>query len=97
MLWIKNLLYEVEMDQERYILRCDNQNANYLAKNSTFHFCTKHMNTRYHWIIKVFEEKRLHLDKVHADENWIDMMIKVISTKKFEDYCQGIGLVLSPY
>ena len=93
---MKNLLHELGVDQEKYVLKCDNQSAIYLAKNSTFHSRTKHIDTRYHWIRGVLEEKQIHLDKVHTDENWSDMMVKVVPTKKFEDCCQGAGVLLPP-
>lgn len=96
MLWMKNLLLQLGIDQESYVLKCDNQSAIHLAKNSTFHSRTKHIDTRYHWIREVLEEKQIHLDKVHTDDNWSDMMTKVIPTKKFEDCCQGAGLQLLP-
>jgi hypothetical protein len=36
-LWMKNLLQELEHKQEKYNLFCDNQTAIHLAKNSSFH------------------------------------------------------------
>ena len=48
MLWMKNMLQELGIDQDRYVLKCDNQSAIYLAKNSTFHSRTKHIDIRYH-------------------------------------------------
>ncbi|KAE8660874.1 hypothetical protein F3Y22_tig00116946pilonHSYRG00054 [Hibiscus syriacus] len=47
----------------------DNQSTIYLAKNSTFYSRAKHIDTRYHWIQEVLEEKKIHLDKFHTDEN----------------------------
>ena len=93
---MKNMLQELGIDQDRYVLKCDNQSAIYLAKNSTFHSHTKHIDIRYHWIRDVLEEKKVHLDKIHIDENWSDMMTKVLPTKKFEDCSQGAGLLLPP-
>ncbi|KAE8662958.1 hypothetical protein F3Y22_tig00113124pilonHSYRG00513 [Hibiscus syriacus] len=90
MLWMKNLLLELGIDQEKYILKCGNQSAVYLAKKSIFHSRTKHIDNRYHWIREVLEEKKIYLDKIHTDENWSDMMTNVIPTKKFEDCCQGV-------
>ena len=69
MLWMKNMLQELGIDQDRYVLKCDNQSAIYLGRNSTFHSRTKHIDIRYHWIRDVLEEKKVHLDKVHTNEN----------------------------
>lgn len=65
-LWMKKWLQKLGMDQERYVLKCDNQSAICLAKNSTFHFRTKHIEIRYRWIREVLQEKKTHLDKVYT-------------------------------
>ncbi|KAK9690068.1 hypothetical protein RND81_09G102500, partial [Saponaria officinalis] len=94
MLWLKNFLLELGQKQERYILVCDSQSAIYLAKNPTYHSRSKHIDVRYHWIRDMLEDKKLQLDKVHTDDNWSDMMTKTISTKKFDDCCDGSGVVM---
>ncbi|KAL4309465.1 hypothetical protein GQ457_01G014250 [Hibiscus cannabinus] len=94
MLWVKNFLQELGHKQEKYVLKCDNQSAIHLAKNSEYHYRKKHIDVRYHWIRDVLEEKQLELEKVHTDYNWSDMMTKVIPTKKFEDCCQGLSLLV---
>ena len=76
------------------MLRCDSQSAIHLAKNSTFHSRSKHVDVRYHWIRAVLEDKLLQLEEVHTDENWSDMMTKVLLTKKFENYCKGAGVMV---
>ena len=49
-LWMKNFLQELGMKQEKYVLFCDSQSAIHLAKNSSYHSRTKHIDVRYHWI-----------------------------------------------
>ena len=34
-----------------------------------FHSKSKHIDVRYHWIRDVLEEKQMHIEKVHTDEN----------------------------
>lgn len=75
------------------MLRCDSQSAIQLAKNSSLHSRSKHIDVRYHWIREVLDEKLLQLEKVHTDENWSDIMTKVVPTKKFESCCKGAGVV----
>jgi arginyl-tRNA--protein-N-Asp/Glu arginylyltransferase len=58
-LWMKNFLQELEHKQEKYNLFCDNQSAIHLAKNSSFHSRTKHIDVRYHWIREVVSSKLL--------------------------------------
>ncbi|KAK4286499.1 hypothetical protein QN277_003048 [Acacia crassicarpa] len=91
-LWMKNLLLKLGHKQDRYKLRCDNQSAIHLAKNSTYHSRTKHIDVRYHWIRDVIENGELELVKVHTNLNWSDMMTKSVIAKKFEDCCKGAGM-----
>ena len=89
---MKNFLLELGVKQEKYNMLCDNQSAIHLAKNPTFHSRSKHIDIRHHWIREVLEEKLIHLNKVHTDENWSDFMTKVLPIKKFEDCCKGTGM-----
>ena len=50
LLWMKKFLSELGFQQERPQLFCDSQSAIHLAKNSTFHSRSKHIEVRYHWI-----------------------------------------------
>ena len=93
MLWMKNFLLELGVKQDKYIVLCDNQSAIHLAKNPSLHSRSKHIDIRHHWIREVLEDKLLHLEKIHTDENWSDIMTKVLPIKKFEDCCEGAGIV----
>ena len=89
MLWMKNFLHELDHKQQCCEVHCDSQSAVYLAKNSTFHSRSKHIDVRCHWIRDLLEQKILQLKKIHTDDNWSDMMTKVLSIKKFEKCCEG--------
>ncbi|KAK3008402.1 hypothetical protein RJ639_013932 [Escallonia herrerae] len=49
-----------------------------LSKNGTYHFHTKHIDIRYHWICETLENQLLKLEKIQANKNSADMMTKVI-------------------
>lgn len=51
------VLHELDIRQERYVLFCDIQSAIHLIKNSTFHSRSKHIEIHYHWICDVLEKK----------------------------------------
>ena len=89
---MKNFLLELGVKQEKYNLLCDNQSDIHLPKNPTFHSRSKHSDIRHHWIREVLQEKLIHLNKVHTDENWLDFMIKVLPIKKFENCCRGTDM-----
>ena len=42
----------------------------------------------------MLDEKKLKLEKIHTNFNWSYMMTKTITTKKVEDCCQGVGIVV---
>ncbi|CAN0866868.1 Retrovirus-related Pol polyprotein from transposon TNT 1-94, partial [Linum grandiflorum] len=84
LLWMKKFLNELGFRQERPQLFCDSQSAIHLAKNSTFHSRSKHIDVRYHWIRDVVESKQLQLEKIHTDENGSDMCTKSLPREKFE-------------
>ena len=48
LLWMKNFLKELGLNQEKYALYCDSQSAIHLAKNASYHSRTKHIRRRYH-------------------------------------------------
>lgn len=88
MLWMRRFTIELGLKQKRYVVFCDNQSAIHLAKNSSFHSRTKHIDTRYHWIREALDSGLLELEKIHTDDNGSDMMTKVLSRGKFE-FCRG--------
>lgn len=66
---------ELGFVQSRYVFYCDSQSAIHFAKNSFFHEKAKHINVMYHWIGHVLDSKLLELEKVHIDDNGLDIML----------------------
>ena len=95
LLWLKKFLQELGLEQERYVLHCDSQSAIHLSKNSSFHSRSKHINVRYHWICDVLNDKLLQLEKVHTDENTLDMLTKALTKDKHEKCPFLAGMVES--
>ena len=97
LLWMKEFMKDLDFEQSRFVLFCDNQSAIYLTKHSTFHSKSKHISRKYHWIRMAVKEKLFEVEKIHTDENPSDMLIKVVVVEKHE-YCRtlaGMKLVLS--
>lgn len=82
LIWMRNFLEELGLDQGNYLLHCDSQSAIHLAKNATFHSRTKHIKRRYHWIREAIEDKSFELIKIHTSENCSDMMTKTLPKEK---------------
>ena len=54
-LWIKGLMKDLGLEQDKVTLWCDSQSAICLSKNSTHHERTKHIDVRYNFIRDVVE------------------------------------------
>jgi hypothetical protein len=91
-LWMKNFLQELDMNQEKYTLYCDSQSAIHLAKNPSFHSQTKRIAIRYHWIWDVVSSKFVQLEKIHTDKNGSDMMKKILPKDKLLVYCKAASM-----
>ncbi|RVW35631.1 Retrovirus-related Pol polyprotein from transposon TNT 1-94 [Vitis vinifera] len=95
LLWMKKFLQELGLQQERYLLYYDSQSAFHFNKNPTFHFRSKHIDVRYHWIRDALDMALFCLEKIHIDENGSNMMTKPIPTKKLQLCRKQAGLVES--
>ena len=66
MIWLHRFMEELGKKQENSRLYSDSQSAIHLAKNSSFHLRTKHIQIKYHFIIFVLDEELLKLEKIHT-------------------------------
>jgi len=93
-LWLRGLLGDFGVKQERVRLMCDSQSAIYLSKNQVHHARTKHIDVRYHFVRDVVEEGRISITKVHTDENPSNMLTKVVTGGKFQ-HCLDLLNILT--
>jgi len=93
----KKFVQELIFQQQRYVLFCDSQSAIHLSKNPTFHGRSKHIDVRYHWIRDILDSKLLELEKIHTDDNGLDMMTKTLPKGKFKTcrFISGLAFTLS--
>ena len=68
MIWMQRFIEELGKKQENSRLYNDNQSAIHLAKNSTFHSKTKHIQLKYHFIRSILDEELLKLEKIHTSQ-----------------------------
>lgn len=92
-LWLRGLLGDLGVEQERVRLMCDSQSAIHLAKNQVHHALTKHIDVRYHFVRDVVEEGHISLTKVHTDENPADMLTKVVTGNKFQHCLNLLNII----
>jgi len=92
LLWMKKFLHELGLVQENFVLHCDSQSAIHLSKHPTFHSRSKHIEVRYQWIRDAMEMKSFVVEKIHTDNNMLDMMTKPLLREKFEFCRKEAGL-----
>ena len=72
---------------------CDSQSAIHLAKNQVYHAQTKHIDVRYQFVREIIEEGGILIQKIKIDDNPVDMLIKVVTTIKFNHCLDLINIV----
>nr|CAN80991.1 hypothetical protein VITISV_021529 [Vitis vinifera] len=93
MIWLHGFLDELGKKQEMCILHSDNHSAILLAKNSAFHSKSKHIQTKYHFICYLVEDKLIILDKICGSKNPADMLTKGVTIEKLKLCAASIGLL----
>ena len=66
---MKDFIGELGIRQEEFRLYCDSERAIHLAKNAAYHFRTKHIQRRYHWLREKVEDKDFALTNINTEEN----------------------------
>ena len=93
MIWLHGFLDEFGKKQEMSILHSDSHSANFLAKNLAFHLKSKHIQTKYHFIRYLVENKLVILEKICGSKNLTDMLTKGVTIKKLKLCATSVGLL----
>ena len=75
------------------ILHSDSQSAIFLAKNSTFHSKSKHIQSKYYFICYLVEDKLVILRKICGLKNPADMLTKGVTIEKLKLCVASVGLL----
>ena len=92
MISLQRFMEELGKKQENNMLYCDSQSAIHLAKNSTFHLKTNHIQLRYHFIWSSLEDGQLKMEKIHTSQNPLDMLTKGVTREKLISCSVSVGL-----
>ena len=93
MIWLHSFLDELGKKQEMGILHGGSQSAIFLAKNSVFHSKSNHIQTKYHFIHYLVEDKLVILEKICGSKNPADMLTKGVTIEKLKLCAASIGLL----
>ena len=84
LIWLMSFMKELGKEQDKCQLFSDSQSAIHLAKNSAFHSRTKHIDIKYHFIRSLLEDGQFTLEKIHTNENPVEMFTKVVTVEKLK-------------
>ena len=74
------------------LLYCDNNGAIAQAKKPRSHHRSKHILRRYHLIREIIDMDEVKIEKVHTEENIVDLLTKPLSQKKHDSHVFSYGL-----
>ena len=77
---------------EPVTLYIDNKFAIALMKNPVFHGCSKHINTRFHFIYECVEKRQIVVEFVCTREQCADILIKALARVKFVEMRELLGV-----
>nr|GFB08191.1 putative ribonuclease H-like domain-containing protein [Tanacetum cinerariifolium] len=92
-LWIQNQLLDYGYNFMNINIYIDNNSAICIVKNPVYHYRTKHIEIRHHFIRDCFEKKLINVDHIHTDENVSDLLTKPFNAGRFQYLVVSIGMV----
>ncbi|GJQ96377.1 putative ribonuclease H-like domain-containing protein [Tanacetum coccineum] len=75
-LWIQNQMLDYGVNFINTKIYIDNESTICIVKNPVFHFKTKHIEIRHHFIRDAYEKKLIQVLKIHTDDNVADLLTK---------------------
>nr|GEX21455.1 hypothetical protein [Tanacetum cinerariifolium] len=82
-LWIKNQMLDYGFNHMNTKIYIDNESTICIVKNPVFHFKTKHIEIRHHFIRNSYEKKLIKVIKIHTDHNVANLLTKAFDVSRF--------------
>jgi hypothetical protein len=92
MIWLQRFMEELGKKHESGRLYYDSESAIHIAKKSSFHYKTNHIQLRYHFVQSILEYGQLKLKKIHTSQNPADMLKNVVTREKMSSCSISVGL-----
>ena len=92
LVWVQNLLSELNINPAPIPLYGDNQGSIFLASNPVQEKCIKHIDLHYHFIHDVLKAKQVELFFIEGASNPADMFSKNLGCIKFLKFREQLGL-----
>ena len=78
------------------MIYCDNSSAIALSKNYVFHKRTKHIDTKFHYIRELVNNREIFLQHCKIEEQYADILTKPLGQKTFEILRKSLGMIDNP-
>jgi len=92
-IWLRRLIGTLSISTSKATtLFYDNQAALHLAKMDNYHACTKHINTRYHFVHNVEAHGEILLAYCPTDDMTADILTKALPGWKVVWHGHALGL-----
>ncbi|GJS65771.1 putative ribonuclease H-like domain-containing protein [Tanacetum coccineum] len=75
-LWIQNQMLDYGFNFMNTKIYIDNESTICIVKNPVFHYKTKHIEIRHHFIRDAYEKKLIQVLKIHTHDNVADLLTK---------------------
>ncbi|GKA78689.1 hypothetical protein Tco_0785226 [Tanacetum coccineum] len=75
-LWIQNQMLDYGFNFMNTKIYIDNESTICIVKNPVYHYKTKHIAIRHHFIRDAYEKKLIQVLKIHTDDNVADLLTK---------------------
>ena len=93
-MWLNRFVSELSgIDETMVKLLVDNKSAIVLTKSPVQHSCTKHINTRHHFIRQYVEDKKIQVDYVRTEDQLADILTKSLGRVNFLEMRERLGVV----
>ena len=70
----------------------DNKSPIALCKNPVYHDRSKHIDTRYHFILECVDDGRIEVEYIKTEDQLADLLTKALSRAKFVELRQKLGV-----
>ncbi|GKE27119.1 hypothetical protein Tco_1442503, partial [Tanacetum coccineum] len=84
-LWIQNQMLDYGFNFINTKIYIDNESTICIVKNLVFHFKTKHIEIRHHFIRDAYEKKLIQVLKIHTDDNVADLLTKAFDVSRHQE------------
>jgi hypothetical protein len=91
--WMRRMLKDLlQEQQEPTTIFCDNNSTIMLSKNHVFHKKTKHIDTRYHFMRELVNNKEICLEFCRSKEQVVDIFTKALARDAFQHLHSSLGV-----